>query len=53
MDVAVHTHFEHCPDSQSQGNSADGQLYDKPHGVGIDGDVESGGSSREKIKIAT
>jgi len=50
MEVTVHTHSEQCADGSQYGLyiSKDGQLYDKPHGLGIDGDIENGGSVGEK-----
>jgi hypothetical protein len=53
MGVAVHMHSEQYP-SQSQASQIglylgkDEKLYDKSHGPGLDGDVESNGNSGEK-----
>jgi hypothetical protein len=54
MGVAVHTHSEQYAESQSQASQVglylgkDGKMYDKSHGLGLDGDVESGGNAGEK-----
>jgi hypothetical protein len=50
VEVAVHTHSEQYTGASQYGVyiGKDGQLYDKPHGLDINGDVESGGSAGEK-----
>jgi len=48
VDVAVYTNSKHCPGSRARPSQAglyttDEQIYDKPNGLGIEGDVESCG----------
>jgi len=51
IEVTVHTHSEQYGESGSQASQyglylgADGQLYDKPNGLGVDGDLESAGEA--------